>query len=128
MLEQVAAALRGYAAAVPTLPCTVCWRAALKHDMSVLPFVLPDYVADLGGDAIDLLVGFCGTYRRRPRSRSSTSRCPRGRHRLPTALPVLAELCHAVGRRRQRQDGPARSSPIWFLGRPRRLVQHVAPR
>jgi FAD/FMN-containing dehydrogenase len=42
--EQAAAALRGYAAAVPTLPRTVGWHAALKHDMPALPFVPPEYV------------------------------------------------------------------------------------
>src|SRR5579863_7134821 len=42
--EQAAAALRGYAAVVPTLPRTVGWHAALKHDMPALPFVPPEYV------------------------------------------------------------------------------------
>ena len=42
--EQAAAALRGYASVVPTLPRTVGWHAALKHDMPVLPFVRPEYV------------------------------------------------------------------------------------
>jgi FAD/FMN-containing dehydrogenase len=39
-----AAALRGYAAIVPTLPRTVGWHAALKHDMPALPFVPPQLV------------------------------------------------------------------------------------
>ena len=42
--EQAAAALRGYASVVPTLPRTVGWHAALKHDMPALPFVPPEYV------------------------------------------------------------------------------------
>jgi FAD/FMN-containing dehydrogenase len=42
--ECAAAALRGYAAVVPTLPRTVGWHAALKHDMPALPFVPPEYV------------------------------------------------------------------------------------
>jgi len=42
--EQAAAALRGYAAVVPTLPRSVGWHAALKHDMPALPFVPPEYV------------------------------------------------------------------------------------
>jgi FAD/FMN-containing dehydrogenase len=42
--EQAAAALRGYASAVPALPRTVGWHAALKHDMPALPFVPPEYV------------------------------------------------------------------------------------
>jgi FAD/FMN-containing dehydrogenase len=42
--EQAAAALRGYAAMVPTLPRSVGWHAALKHDMPALPFVPPEYV------------------------------------------------------------------------------------
>ena len=37
-------ALRAYAALVPTLPRSVGWHAALKHDMPVLPFVPPEYV------------------------------------------------------------------------------------
>ena len=39
-----AEALREYAATVPTLPRTVGWHAALKHDMPALPFVRPDLV------------------------------------------------------------------------------------
>jgi hypothetical protein len=42
--EKAAAALRGYAAVVPTLPRSVGWHAALKHDMPALPFVPPEYV------------------------------------------------------------------------------------
>src|ERR1700731_4460256 len=42
--EHAAQALRGYAAIVPTLPRTVGWHAALKHDMPALPFVPPSYV------------------------------------------------------------------------------------
>ena len=42
--EQAAAALRSYANVVPTLPRTVGWHAALKHDMPALPFVPPEYV------------------------------------------------------------------------------------
>ena len=42
--EQAAAALRSYANVVPTLPRTVGWHAALKHDMPVLPFVPPSCV------------------------------------------------------------------------------------
>ena len=37
-------ALREYAAIVPTLPRTVGWHAALKHDMPALPFVPPELV------------------------------------------------------------------------------------
>ena len=40
--EQAAAALRSYANVVPTLPRTVGWHAALKHDMPALPFVPPE--------------------------------------------------------------------------------------
>jgi len=39
-----AQALREYAAIVPTLPRTVGWHAALKHDMPALPFVPPELV------------------------------------------------------------------------------------
>ncbi len=39
-----AEALREYAAIVPTLPRTVGWHAALKHDMPALPFVPPELV------------------------------------------------------------------------------------
>ena len=42
--EQATAALRSYANVVPTLPRTVGWHAALKHDMPALPFVPPSYV------------------------------------------------------------------------------------
>jgi FAD/FMN-containing dehydrogenase len=42
--EEAAAALRAYAALVPTLPRTVGWHAALKHDMPALPFVPAEYV------------------------------------------------------------------------------------
>ena len=42
--EDAAQALRDYAAIVPTLPRTVGWHAALKHDMPVLPFVPPELV------------------------------------------------------------------------------------
>jgi FAD/FMN-containing dehydrogenase len=41
---EAAAALRGYATVVPSLPRTVGWHAALKHDMPALPFVPPEYV------------------------------------------------------------------------------------
>ena len=39
-----AAALREYAAIVPTLPRSVGWHAALKHDIPALPFVPPELV------------------------------------------------------------------------------------
>ena len=42
--EHAAAALRAYAALVPTLPRHVGWHAALKHDMPALPFVPPELV------------------------------------------------------------------------------------
>ena len=42
--EDAAQALRDYASIVPTLPRTVGWHAALKHDMPVLPFVPPELV------------------------------------------------------------------------------------
>jgi FAD/FMN-containing dehydrogenase len=42
--EKAAAALHGYASVVPTLPRSVGWHAALKHDMPALPFVPPEYV------------------------------------------------------------------------------------
>ena len=42
--DRAADALRAYAALVPTLPRTVGWHAALKHDMPALPFVPPQYV------------------------------------------------------------------------------------
>jgi FAD/FMN-containing dehydrogenase len=40
--EAAADALRDYAAIVPTLPRTVGWHAALKHDVPALPFVPPE--------------------------------------------------------------------------------------
>ena len=43
-VDDAAAALREYAAIVPTLPRTVGWHAALKHDMPPLPFVPPELV------------------------------------------------------------------------------------
>jgi len=42
--EDAAEALRAYADIVPTLPRTVGWHAALKHDMPALPFVPPELV------------------------------------------------------------------------------------
>jgi FAD/FMN-containing dehydrogenase len=42
--EDAAQALRDYASIVPTLPRTVGWHAALKHDMPALPFVPPEMV------------------------------------------------------------------------------------
>jgi FAD/FMN-containing dehydrogenase len=42
--EDAAQALREYASVVPTLPRTVGWHAALKHDMPALPFVPPELV------------------------------------------------------------------------------------
>ena len=42
--EEAVEALKAYAALVPTLPRSVGWHAALKHDMPVLPFVPPEYV------------------------------------------------------------------------------------
>jgi FAD/FMN-containing dehydrogenase len=42
--EDAADALRGYASIVPTLPRTVGWHAALKHDIPALPFVPPELV------------------------------------------------------------------------------------
>ena len=42
--EHAAEALREYASIVPTLPRSVGWHAALKHDMPPLPFVPPELV------------------------------------------------------------------------------------
>jgi FAD/FMN-containing dehydrogenase len=42
--QDAAQALREYASLVPTLPRTVGWHAALKHDMPALPFVPPELV------------------------------------------------------------------------------------
>jgi FAD/FMN-containing dehydrogenase len=42
--EDAAGALREYARIVPTLPRTVGWHAALKHDIPPLPFVPPDLI------------------------------------------------------------------------------------
>src|ERR1022692_3179326 len=42
--QDAAAALREYAAIVPTLPRSVGWHAALKHDVPALPFVPPELV------------------------------------------------------------------------------------
>jgi len=42
--EDAAQALRGFASIVPTLPRTIGWHAALKHDMPALPFVPPELV------------------------------------------------------------------------------------
>jgi FAD/FMN-containing dehydrogenase len=42
--EHAGAALRDYAALVPTLPRSVGWHAALKHDMPPQPFVPPELV------------------------------------------------------------------------------------
>jgi FAD/FMN-containing dehydrogenase len=42
--DDAADALRGYASLVPTLPRSVGWHAALKHDMPALPFVPPELV------------------------------------------------------------------------------------
>lgn len=42
--EHATEALREYASIVPTLPRTVGWHAALKHDMPGLPFVPPELV------------------------------------------------------------------------------------
>jgi FAD/FMN-containing dehydrogenase len=42
--DDAAEALRAYASVSPTLPRTVGWHAALKHDMPALPFVPPELV------------------------------------------------------------------------------------
>ena len=42
--EDALEALRAYAEIVPTLPRSVGWHAALKHDLPPLPFVPPEYV------------------------------------------------------------------------------------
>jgi FAD/FMN-containing dehydrogenase len=42
--DDATGALREYAAVVQTLPRTVGWHAALKHDMPALPFVPPELV------------------------------------------------------------------------------------
>jgi FAD/FMN-containing dehydrogenase len=42
--QDAAQALREYAAIVPTLPRSIGWHAALKHDVPALPFVPPDLV------------------------------------------------------------------------------------
>src|SRR6266542_2379822 len=42
--EDAAQALHEYASISPTLPRTVGWHAALKHDMPALPFVPPELV------------------------------------------------------------------------------------
>jgi hypothetical protein len=42
--EDAVEALRAYAELVPTLPRSVGWHAALKHDLPPLPFVPPEYV------------------------------------------------------------------------------------
>ena len=42
--DDAVGALREFAAVVPTLPRTVGWHAALKHDMPALPFVPPELV------------------------------------------------------------------------------------
>jgi FAD/FMN-containing dehydrogenase len=42
--EDAAGALREYAAIVPTLPRSIGWHAALKHDIPALPFVPPELV------------------------------------------------------------------------------------
>jgi len=42
--EDAAAALKEYARIVPTLPRSVAWHGALKHDMPPLPFVPPELV------------------------------------------------------------------------------------
>jgi FAD/FMN-containing dehydrogenase len=44
--EDAAEALRGYASISPTLPRTIGWHAALKHDMPALPFVPPELVGE----------------------------------------------------------------------------------
>jgi FAD/FMN-containing dehydrogenase len=44
--QDAAVALREYAAIVPTLPRTVGWHAALKHDIPRLPFVPPELVGE----------------------------------------------------------------------------------
>jgi FAD/FMN-containing dehydrogenase len=42
--EDAAEALRAYASISPTLPRTIGWHAALKHDMPAMPFVPPELV------------------------------------------------------------------------------------
>ena len=42
--EDAAEALRQYASIVPTLPRSIGWHAALKHDIPALPFVPPELV------------------------------------------------------------------------------------
>jgi len=50
--EDAADALRGYASIVPTLPRTIGWHAALKHDIPALPFVPPE----LAGQRLLMLI------------------------------------------------------------------------
>ena len=63
--EEAADALRGYAAVVPTLPRTVGWHAALKHDMPALPFVPPELV----GSRLLMLISMWLERRRGPGGR-----------------------------------------------------------
>jgi len=42
--DDAAEALRAYASISPTLPRTIGWHAALKHDMPAMPFVPPELV------------------------------------------------------------------------------------
>jgi FAD/FMN-containing dehydrogenase len=44
--DNAAAALREYGRIMPTLPRTVGWHAALKHDMPAQPFVPPELVGE----------------------------------------------------------------------------------
>jgi FAD/FMN-containing dehydrogenase len=44
--DDATAALREYSRIVPTLPRTVGWHGALKHDMPALPFVPPELVGE----------------------------------------------------------------------------------
>jgi FAD/FMN-containing dehydrogenase len=44
--DRAAAALREYGRIMPTLPRTVGWHAALKHDMPAQPFVPPELVGE----------------------------------------------------------------------------------
>ncbi len=43
--QDAAEALREYASIVPTLPRSISWHAALKHDVPALPFVPPELAA-----------------------------------------------------------------------------------
>ena len=106
MPTDAAAALREYAAIVPTLPRSIGWHAALKHDVPALPFVPAELVGErllmlisMWLDDADDPAGFVGDEHVAALDRGGQPRVVVGRDFAPEPLHVRREgrAQHAVG-------------------------------